>query len=129
MTRILIVAAFAATSSLAIAQPVAVTLSEFKVVLARDTVRAGSVTFKVKNSGTMTHGFYVRGDGVDKGSRDIEAGQEASLTVTLKPGTYEVFCPMADLTHKAAGMVRKVIVTPGDTPAPKKPASQEMGTQ
>jgi plastocyanin len=120
MTRILIVAAFAASSSVATAQAVTVTLSEWKVGLARDTVQAGSVTFKVKNSGTMTHGFYVRGDGVDKGSREIPAGQEASLTVTVKPGTYEVFCPMSDLSHKAAGMSRKLVVTPGDRQAEAK---------
>jgi uncharacterized cupredoxin-like copper-binding protein len=120
MTRILIVAALAASSSVVTAQAVPVTLSEFTVGLGRDTVRAGSVTFRVKNSGRMTHGFYVRGEGVDKGSREIEAGQEASLTVTLKPGTYEVFCPMADLSHKAAGMTRKLIVTPGDAPAVQK---------
>jgi plastocyanin len=124
MTRLLIVAALAASSSLARAQAVAVTLSEWKVVLARDTVPSGPVTFRVKNSGTMTHGFYVRGEGVDKGSREIEAGQEASLTVTLKPGTYEVFCPMADLSHKAAGMSRKLVATPRDKPAEaKKPGT------
>jgi hypothetical protein len=68
MTGMLIIAALAASSSLAKAQPVTVTLSEWKVGLGRDTVRAGSAT------------------------------------VTLKPGTYEVFCPMSDLSHKAAGM-------------------------
>ncbi len=123
MTRILIVA-LAASSSLANAQAVAVTLSEWKVGLARDTVQTGSVTFRVKNSGTMTHGFYVRGDGVEQGSREIPAGQEAALTVTLKPGTYEVFCPMSDLSHKAAGMTRKLVVMPADKPAEtKKPGA------
>jgi plastocyanin len=117
MTRMLIIAALAALSSVAEGQAVNVTLSEWKVGLARDTVRAGSVTFRLKNTGKMTHGFYVRGDGVDKGARELEAGQEGSLTLTLKPGTYEVFCPMADLTHKAAGMSRKLVVTPDDKPA------------
>lgn len=87
MTRILIVAALSASSSVATAQAVTVTLSEFKLGLGRDTVRAGSVTFNVKNSGTMNHAFYVRGEGVAKGTKDIPAGQEAPLTVTLKPGT------------------------------------------
>ena len=124
MTRILIVVALAASSSVATAQAVTVTLSEFTVALARDTVRAGSVTFNVKNSGTMTHAFYVRGDGVDKGTREIPVRQEAPLTVTLKPGTYEVFCPMSDLSHKMAGMKRNLVVTPGDNPAaPKKPGT------
>jgi uncharacterized cupredoxin-like copper-binding protein len=122
MIRILVVAALAASSSVAAAQTVPVTLSEWKVELGRDTVSAGSVTFKVKNAGTMTHGFYVRGTGVAKGSKEIPAGQEAPLTVILKPGTYEVYCPMSDLSHKMAGMSRILVVTAGATPeTPKKP--------
>ncbi len=124
MHRLLFAAALVASASVARAQPVAVTLSEWKVGLARDSVKAGPVTFRVKNSGTMAHGFYVIGDKVDKGTADIPAGQEASLTVTLKPGTYEVFCPMSDNSHKLGGMTRMLTVTPGDAPAvaPKKPA-------
>jgi len=122
MTRLLIIAALAATSSVATAQAVPVTLSEWKIGLARDTVRAGSVTFRVSNTGGMNHAFYVRGDGVDQGTKEIPAKQSASLTVTLKPGTYEVFCTMSDDSHKLAGMSRKLVVTPGDPPAaPKKP--------
>jgi plastocyanin len=118
MTRLLIVAALAATTSVAAAQDVSVTLSEWKVQLSRDTVRAGAVTFQVNNTGQMTHGFHVRGDGVDKGTREIPVRQGQSLTVTLKPGTYEVFCPMSEESHKQAGMARKLVVTPADKPAP-----------
>jgi uncharacterized cupredoxin-like copper-binding protein len=124
MKRILIVAALVASSSVAKAQAVTVTLSEWKLELGRDTVAAGPVTFKVKNSGTMNHAFYVRGEGFAKGSKEIPAGQEAPLTLTLKPGTYEVYCPLADLTHKMAGMSRKLVVTAAATPAaPKKPGA------
>ena len=124
MHRILFTVALLASASAASAQPVSVTLTEFKVGLSRDTVKAGPVTFRVKNSGAISHGFYVIGDKVDKGTSDIPAGQEASLTVTLKAGNYEVFCPMSDNSHKMAGMARKLIVTPGDAPvAPKKPGS------
>ncbi len=124
MHRILFAVALLASASAASAQPVSVTLTEFKVGLSRDTVKAGPVTFRVKNSGAISHGFYVIGDKVDKGTSDIPAGQEASLTVTLKAGNYEVFCPMSDNSHKMAGMARKLIVTPGDAPAPpKKPGS------
>ena len=35
-----------------------------------------------------------------------------TLRVTLKPGTYDVFCPMADMSHKNAGMSRKLVVKP-----------------
>ncbi len=122
MIRILIVVvAFAATSSVAIAQGIAVTLSEWKVGMASDTVRAGSVTFSVKNTGSMTHAFSVKGEGVDKGTREIPANQSATLTLTLKPGTYEVFCPMSEESHKMAGMARKLVVTPGDASSATKP--------
>jgi plastocyanin len=120
MTRILIAAALVASSSVATAQAVPVTLSEWKVELTRDTVRAGRVTFRVTNTGSMNHAFYVRGDGVDQGTREIPTRQSASLTVTLKPGTYELFCPMSEESHKMAGMARRLVVTPGDPPAPSK---------
>jgi uncharacterized cupredoxin-like copper-binding protein len=107
MTRMLLAgAAVAAFSSVAAAQAVPVQLSEWKVDLARDTVAAGPVTFRVKNFGSMSHAFHVDGQGVEKETLPIAAGQSASLTVTLKPGTYEVYCPMSDQTHKKAGMVK-----------------------
>jgi len=120
MLRILIVA-LATSSSMAAAQSVSVTLTEWKVGLASDTLRAGSVSFEVKNAGSMTHAFYVRGNGVDKGTREIPANQSATLTLTLKPGTYEVFCPMSEESHKMAGMARKIVVTPGDASSTPKP--------
>jgi uncharacterized cupredoxin-like copper-binding protein len=124
MKRIFTVAALAALSSVANAQAITVTLSEWKLELGRDTVQAGPVTFKVKNTGTMNHGFYVRGEGVAKGTKEIAAGQEAPLTLTLKAGSYELYCPLADLTHKMAGMSRKLIVVPASAPsATKKPGA------
>ena len=120
MTRLFIAAAFATSASVAAAQGVTVTLSEWKVTLSRDTLKAGVVTFRVTNGGAMNHAFYVRGAGVDKGTRDIAKGEAASLTVTLKPGTYDVFCPLAEGTHKMAGLSKTVVVVPADAPAPPK---------
>lgn len=118
MVRFLIVAALATTASVASAQSVTVTLSEWKIGLTRDTVQAGTVTFEVNNTGQMTHAFYVKGNGIDKGTREIPARQAGSLTLTLKPGTYEVFCPMSEESHKQAGMSRKLVVAAADKPAP-----------
>ena len=125
MRRIVFVAALVAASSVANAQPIAVTLSEFKVGLSKDTVKAGAVTFRVKNTGTISHGFWVTdGNKLDKGTPDIPAGQEATLTVTLKAGVYDAYCPVSDLSHQKAGMTRKLVVLPADAPAaPKKPGS------
>lgn len=121
MTRMLIAAAvLVVVSSVAKAQAIPVTLSEWKVDMARDTVRAGSVTFRVKNEGSMIHGFHVEGQGLDEETRQIPTGQSASLTVILKPGTYQLYCPMSDQSHMKAGMVKKITVIPA-APAPKKP--------
>ena len=122
MKRFLFAAALVASPSAADAQPVAVTLTEFKIVMAKDTVPAGAVTFRIKNSGTMTHAVFVMNDTFEKGSAEIAAGQEASFTVTLKTGTYDLYCPVSDESHKKAGMARKLVVTPAAKPAaPKKP--------
>jgi plastocyanin len=118
MLRLLFVAAAAAMASAASAQNVTVRLSEWKIDLTRDTVRAGVITLQVNNTGQMTHGLHVRGEGVDKGTRDIPARQAESLTLTLKPGTYELFCPMSEGSHKQAGMTRKLVVSPVDKAPP-----------
>lgn len=118
MTRFLIVAALALTSSVATGQSVTVTLTEWKIGLSRDTVKAGAVTFEVKNTGQMNHALHVKGEGVDRGTREIPARQAQTLTVTLKPGTYELFCPMSEESHKQAGMARTLVVTAADKPAP-----------
>jgi plastocyanin len=112
--RLLIVAAIAATASAAKAQAVTVTLSEFKLGMSRDTVKAGAVTFNVANNGTMNHGFFVRGMGIAKGTKEIPKGESTNLTVTLKPGTYDVYCPLSDNSHRLAGMLHKLVVLPGD---------------
>ena len=125
MTRLLIAAAVAATSSVAAAQGVSVTLSEWKLGLSRDTVKAGSVTFSVANGGSMAHALFVRGTGVAKGTKDIGKGESATLTVTLKAGTYNVYCPMSDGSHKLAGMDKTLVVVeaPAAVPAKKKPGA------
>ncbi|GDX86744.1 hypothetical protein LBMAG44_06570 [Gemmatimonadota bacterium] len=132
MKPILVAAALVASSSVAsgqAAQSVVITLTEFKVAVPKDTVKAGPFTFRVKNAGLMNHAMYVRGPGVDKGTRDIQVGQESPLAVTLKPGTYEVFCPLSDLSHKAAGMTHTLVVTAADTPAPAAaPAKKKPGS-
>ena len=121
MKRLLFaVVALAASASVASAQGVSVTLSDFKLELTKDTVQAGSVTFKVTNHGAINHGFYVRGPGVAKGTREIAKDESATLTVTLQAGTYDVYCPLADGSHRQAGMEKKLVVVGGAAPA-KKP--------
>jgi hypothetical protein len=66
------------------------------------SVPAGSVTFDVKNDGKIVHALEISGQGVDEKTGDVQPGQSAKLTVDLKPGKYEVWCPIPG--HKQAGM-------------------------
>jgi uncharacterized cupredoxin-like copper-binding protein len=79
------------------------TPSSFKVS------KPGTVTFEVKNMGTMGHALEVEGNGVEEKTSTISAGSSAKLTVNLsKNGTYEVYCPIDG--HRSLGMQAKLVV-------------------
>jgi uncharacterized cupredoxin-like copper-binding protein len=81
---------------------VEVTLTEYKIEMPA-SVSAGATTFKVTNTGKETHGFEIEGNGIEKTLKPrLKKGASGSLQVDLKPGTYEVYCPV--LGHKRHGM-------------------------
>ncbi|MBM4193379.1 MAG: hypothetical protein FJ202_03230 [Gemmatimonadetes bacterium] len=117
-----VVLAILLTASASQAQYVDITLNEWKILSKKDTVKAGRVTFQIKNTGSMAHALRITGEGVDKATVDIARNGGGSLVVTLKPGTYELWCPLSDDTHKVAGMTRKFhVVAATETKAPGKP--------
>jgi uncharacterized cupredoxin-like copper-binding protein len=75
------------------------------------TAKAGTVTLDMSNpsSSGLAHGIGVEGNGLDKDGPVVQAGQTAKLTVKLKPGTYEFYCPVP--SHKAAGMKGTLVVS------------------
>jgi hypothetical protein len=80
---------------------VTVTLKEFKVTPAV-RLRAGKVTLVVVNKGTMPHALQVAGPGVAAKTAMLASGKSARLTVTLKDGTYQLWCPVGN--HASLGM-------------------------
>ena len=86
-----------------------VNLKEYEILMP-DSVPAGSVTFKVKNTGSHDHSFLIKGTGVDQGlGGPLKTGETKDLTVTLTAGTYDIECPVTG--HAALGMRRKLTVT------------------
>jgi uncharacterized cupredoxin-like copper-binding protein len=67
-----------------------------------DEVEAGPVTLDVVNEGTTAHDLAVEGDGVDDKTKLLEGGQRAKLAVSLKPGTYKLYCTVPG--HEQQGM-------------------------
>jgi uncharacterized cupredoxin-like copper-binding protein len=91
------------------AEQVQVSETEFKITLASGSVKAGHVTFEVKNDGNIPHDLVVTGNGVDDSTKHLNAGQSASLSADLKPGTYDLYCSIPG--HKQAGMDLKLTVS------------------
>jgi plastocyanin len=84
--------------------PVSARLSEWTIKLSETTVPAGPVTFTVTNGGSIPHAFEVEGQGAEQETPLIQPGASATLTLTLEPGTYEVYCPVGENSHKKLGM-------------------------
>lgn len=92
-------------------QTVDVLLDEYSIEMPM-TVRAGQVTFRVRNGGSEVHNFEVEGNGVERAfPNDLQPGEVRTMTVDLESGTYQVYCPVAD--HEGRGMSRQLTVTSG----------------
>ena len=76
---------------------------EYKITLSRAKVPHGSVTFVVKNVGKISHNLTVQGG---KATPNINPGKTAKLTVTLKKGSYTLYCSIPG--HRQLGMVAKL---------------------
>jgi uncharacterized cupredoxin-like copper-binding protein len=74
------------------------------------TVSHGKVTFMMNNpSGSgKPHAIAVEGHGLDKDGKTVNPGGTSKITVTLKKGTYDFYCPVDG--HRAAGMKGTVVV-------------------
>src|SRR5437762_2355180 len=107
-----------------------VRLSEWKVELSQQTIATGAVRFAVTNAGSIPHGFEVEGQGIEKEIETIQPGASDTLTLTLKPGSYEVYCPGGSDSHKKLGMDTHLKVVSATSPAPPAPSgygASEMG--
>ena len=71
----------------------------------------GEITFSIINNGPSAHALEIEGNGVEEETGTIDTGGRAKLTVDLKPGTYEMYCPIGD--HRSRGMEGSIVVRGG----------------
>ena len=103
---------------------VTATETEYKIVLSRASFTPGTYTFVATNHGQLTHSLEIKGPGVNGQQLPqlLAPGQSGSMTVTLRQGTYDVFCQAG--RHKQLGMnvIIQVTGTAGATTAQTGPA-------
>ncbi len=76
----------------------------------KDTLsaKAGKVTIKLSNSSQIPHAIEVEGNGVEGKGDVVTKGGFSKVTVDVKPGSYDYYCPVGN--HRAAGMEGKLTV-------------------
>jgi plastocyanin len=79
-------------------------LSEYKITPGRLSLDAGIYTFTAINDGAISHAMVLTGNGVEAHTKDLAfgPGHSEGFTVTLKPGSYQFFCPVDG--HQGLGM-------------------------
>ena len=59
------------------------------------SAKAGKVTLKIVNQSDIPHAIEVEGNGVEEETKTVTGGN-AEVTVDLKPGKYEYYCPVSN---------------------------------
>jgi hypothetical protein len=98
--------AVAALTALAAPKATRVTVTEveYKLTLSRTHLAVGRTTLVVVNKGKIAHSLSISGPGMKKRliAGTIMPGVSRSVSVTLKAGTYALWCPVPG--HAALGM-------------------------
>jgi uncharacterized cupredoxin-like copper-binding protein len=90
------------------ARKVEVKLSEHAISMPTK-LESGKTAFIVHNAGREARNFNVEGEGIDKKFfAPVDPDQTKVLHVDLKPGAYEVICPMKN--HAKKGMKLRLTV-------------------
>jgi uncharacterized cupredoxin-like copper-binding protein len=68
------------------------------------SAKAGTVTITMANPNgdKLPHAVSVEGNGVDKDGAIAQPGSKSTVSVKLKPGEYQFYCPVSG--HRQAGM-------------------------
>lgn len=71
------------------------------------TAKAGKITITSKNPDAVPHNIAIEGNGVKEEGELVTNGDTSTITVDLKPGTYEFYCT----PHRTIGMKGTLTVT------------------
>jgi plastocyanin len=94
------------------ARTVHVVLNEWRVSPSETTLAAGPVMFHVMNEGQYQHALEIQRGSDEWQTGNIPAGGTGTVTVNLTPGSYTLYCPVADShgNHRQMGMQTTITV-------------------
>ena len=122
-TLLAVVTAGAALAAMAAAggsstQKVTVTEVEYKLTLSPTHLVAGKAMLVVENKGKIAHSLQIAGPGLKKRliAGTLMPGKTRDVAVTLKSGTYSIWCPVD--SHAKLGMKTSLKVGSGSGAAP-----------
>jgi plastocyanin len=64
--------------------------------------KPGTYTFEATNNGQTEHALEIEGSGVEEETETLRPGEKGTITVELKMGEYEMYCPIDG--HRDRGM-------------------------
>jgi len=120
-------AAGAATTAGSTGRQVTAVETEYHIQLSTTSLQPGLTTFVAMNKGKVAHSLEVDGPGVSdkRVTGTVAPGSSMQLTVTLRKGSYEIYCPVDG--HKGLGMDLHVTVG-GGTATGAKPSTTTTKT-
>lgn len=87
---------------------VSVTMTDFHFDISQQSFTPGVYTFSAKNNGQADHAFEIEGPGGEKKTSTVSPGGSSDVTIELKSGEYEIYCPVDG--HKDKGMKTSITV-------------------
>jgi uncharacterized cupredoxin-like copper-binding protein len=80
---------------------VLVMLADNSIAVREQAIPPGPAVLTIENRGSEVHNLFVEGPGVSSAAGDtIPEGKSATLDVNFKPGTYMLYCPVANHREK-----------------------------
>lgn len=89
---------------------IVVEMTDFALDVAEPNLTPGTYTLVAEQQGAVVHALSISGPGIESESTEVvdPGGDPAKLTVTLEPGSYELWCPVGG--HRAQGMEARLTV-------------------
>lgn len=70
--------------------------------------KPGTYTFEAMNNGQTEHALEIEGNGAEEETETLAPGAKGTITVELKMGEYEMYCPID--SHRDRGMAGSIDV-------------------